>query len=599
MLSLSRRRFLEINLQGWMAMGFLPVWSADVASSVEQSVQPAFCTFEARRQWLLDTVAAEPLKYGYLTFYAAQACFLKGKIDAGRAIANASLAALPRARVRQVEMFNLWPALHCFLRWRQYIDPADEKILRDLLGGTTYYKDARTSNLSTLAKVIRYLGGAAWGEEAFTPAAAYRSHDPSAEKSIYDHLAAVCRTGYGEYASWPYFKFNLMPILSLAELSPDPEMRHRALMAFEAGLAQCVSTWLKGVWGLATSRSYPDMLSMDPWGSVATLWVYFGGMVTPRISAEAMMPAVMEYGLDPLIENAAADRDKAYTAHSHFWVPEQISYINRSYVLFSEAQFSARPRDFAQSYPYGVMWIEPDVKKNNFLWLTVPINDNKSGAANAISVSHPHGTLARAQSNIQHEDALLYVCDTTSATFKYALCYVPGGWLKIMNDAEKTGRIFIHYCSVLIAITSSQPFRWDPASGIRAPAAKPREGDSEFRIEGQRFAAAIETALPEEFPGLNPEQRLKSFRQAIEQKTKLVLEEGSDFKASYTTRTNVTIFRVFTGNAIIDGQPIDSETLPILQSPWINQLSRDANLSISDGKRTRIYDFKQWQVTTV
>jgi hypothetical protein len=244
------------------------------------------------------------------------------------------------------------------------------------------------------------------------------------------------------------------------------------------------------------------------------------------------------------------------------------------------------------------MWLEPDVTKRNFLWLTVPINDNKSGAANAISVSHPHGTLARAQSNIQHEDALLYVCDTTSATFKYALCYVPGGWLKIMNDAEKSGSIFIHYGSVLIAITSSQPFRWDPASGIRAPAAKPREGDSEFRIEGQRFAAAIETALPEEFPGLNPEQRLKSFRQAIEQKTKLVLEEGSDFKASYTTRTNVTISRVFTGDAIIDGQPIDSETLPMLQSPWINQPSRDANLSISDGKRTRIYDFKQWQVTT-
>ncbi len=596
MISISRRRFLELNLKAGVACGFLPmgILAEAVASD---SASPDLSSFKARRQWLLETVVANPGQYARIPFYTAQACFLAGKMDEGRSIANTALAALPHARVRQVEMFELWPALHCFMRWRSYIDPASETILRDLLCHTTYYKDARTSNLSTLAKVIRYLGSVAWGEEAFAPVAAYRPNDPSAEKALFAHLLHVCQDGFGEYASWPYFKYNLMPMLSLANLARDPEMKRRAHMAFEAGLAQCVSTWLKGVWGLATGRSYPDLLTMEPWGSVATLWVYFGGLVTPRISAEAMMPVVMEYDLNPLLEHAATDRNQAYTARSHFWDPVQISYVNRSYVLFSEAQFIARPRNFGQSYPYGVMWLEPDVSRNNFLWLTVPANDNPPGQLNAVSVSHPHGTIAEAQANIQHEDALLYVCDTAKANFKYALCFVPGGWQAIVDEAEKTNRVFIHYASVLIAVTASQSFAWDRNAGIKAAAPKPKAGDSEFRIEGSRFAVALETARPADFAGATPEERLKAFKQALDERSKLELEDKGTLKASYTARTGKTISRVFGGEAIIDGQPVDPAQWPILDSPWIKQPSHEANLSITDGKRTRVYDFTLWRVT--
>jgi hypothetical protein len=242
------------------------------------------------------------------------------------------------------------------------------------------------------------------------------------------------------------------------------------------------------------------------------------------------------------------------------------------------------------------MWLEPDVTRNNFLWLTVPINGNKPGETNAISVSHPHGTNARAQSNVQHENALLYLCDTTLSSFNYALCYVPGGWLAMHDDAEKSGRVYLHYGSVLIAMISSQPFKWDRSAGLKAPAVKPRAGDSEFRIEGSHFAAAIETASPDEFPEANPAQRLRAFVDVMEQKAALILEDDPRLKASYKARTGVVISRVFQAEASINGDRVDADHWPMLQSPWISQPSHDSNLSITDGKRTRVYDFKSWQV---
>ena len=93
-----------------------------------------------------------------------------------------------------------------------------------------------------------------------------------------------------------------------------------------------------------------------------------------------------------------------------------------------------------------------------------------------------------------------------------ALGYIPGGYRAMINEAAQSGRIFLHYGSVLVAVTANQPFDWNPEKGIAAPASKPREGDTEFRVRVPASAVALETALPEEFSGKTHQEQLEQFR---------------------------------------------------------------------------------------
>ena len=60
----------------------------------------------------------------------------------------------------------------------------------------------------------------------------------------------------------------------------------------------------------------------------------------------------------------------------------------------------------------------------------------------------------------------------------------------MINDAASSGRIFLHYGSVLIAVSGSQPFDWNPGGGIFAPASPPRKGtrSSGYRLLSPRLS---------------------------------------------------------------------------------------------------------------
>ena len=88
-----------------------------------------------------------------------------------------------------------------------------------------------------------------------------------------------------------------------------------------------------------------------------------------------------------------------------------------------------------------------------------------------VRVSHPHGVLSTAQSNLQHESALLYVFQfRPTDVFPYALAFVPGGWLAMTETTRRTdGRVYLHYGSVLIAISSSVKFHLGPGGQNQGP----------------------------------------------------------------------------------------------------------------------------------
>jgi hypothetical protein len=593
--------------------------------------------FELRRQRILDTVVADPeawLRSNRQTdnpFFAATACFAKGMEDKGRALAKAGYrhwTAHPkpnwnarkmddRGTMRVVDFFRLWPAMDCYVRNKDKLDEESKASFRKLMTSIDFYAYSTTANLNLMMWTARHLGEQEWGVDAFVPlvrdsTSHYQSNpDLPFRDRLLEQLADIARSGGPEYASRPYGTANLAPLLTLAALSKDSEIQRAARIAHESVLARYAAVWLRGSLILSSRRSYPDTFN-DPMGLSAYLWVFFGGdlissdtPLTPHTPAfnvigPCLDAAVLAGEVPELLQRIAADRTQPFEVRNRFETRSsgrQISWIDRDFGVFSES-FHTQPRPFSQTYPFGVRWIDPGSKHHTILWFSVPALDR----AGYQRISHPHGFNLKAQSTFQHQGTILYVVDTEPdgqpVDHPYGLCFVPGGALAVLDEAASSGRVFLHYPGVLIAISATKSFVWDRKAALRMPnSSSPDPSDSEFRIPGPRFAAAIETAPLRDFPGASAERRLAEFRQAVVARSKVELLEEGSLTGRHRDRNGRVIERQFAGTAAVDGRREDFGKWAQTDSKWVKQATLESPLTVSDGRQRRTYHFDTWTIS--
>jgi len=576
-------------------------------------------TFEERRRAVLEAFATG----GDDHFVKAECLFELGRIPEGLAEVNKGLDPLvPGNRINRWMHggntgFIAWPGLDCYLRYERYLDAATRERYRAIYTGGVFYARLSTSNHKIMAAVSRYLATQIWGADAFKAdpfflekdpyiremtaksrepgtvwGTRFAKEDPSGEKYLRSIVAATVKGGPGEYASRPYGAQNILPLLTLADCAKDPLLAKLAQMAWEVCLIQFAPAWLRGHLATFAPRSYPDTESQHPWGVATIPWLYFGGIAPGLSHAKAAARCATDaYRLPAVILPAATDRSKPYTYRAliNGWVLDH--YVNGTYALFSRsAKVGGKPWQ-GQSYPCGVMWEDADPDHGSHLWITNPAADEpgKMGL-------HTHGVRPFEQ-EVLGRDALLFLFDIlTDNPRPYALGYVPGGWCAMINDSASSGRIFLHYGSVLIAVTSSQPFDWNPEGGILAPASPPRKGDSEFRVKAARCAVALETAPPRAFVGGTPEEQLLAFRTAILERASLVMDSGSTLSARYGNRWGETLECVYGGTDRLNGEVVDYANWPLSESPWTTRKRESDPLTVTDGTSRRIYDFQTWTV---
>jgi autotransporter-associated beta strand protein len=561
---------------------------------------PAVSTQEQRREWVLAQAAGNPRAIDGSVMAAAY--MARGDFAQGRALAlstSRSVLANHLAGAVQVHLFDIWPALDLCIRYGAQLDAETHANIKQVVTTFTQYKDTNTANLQTLAWTVRYLGGEFYGEAAFTSlgiANYWRTDDSNARAQLRAQFASRATTGYPEFASRPYFWKDLLPFLSIGQLAQDPAMRLSATLSVEAGFAQYAGNWMRGHLGMATGRSYPDVLNQFPVTSLGMLWFYFGGEIPARNSEAAVFTAVMNQPISPIIVQAAADRTTGFRARSFLSGMHQSAYTERDYVLFSDGPLSYG--NF-QVYPNGVVWCEPDLSRYSFLWVAKPWRDDAG-----ITVSNPHGRNTTYYKEAQTRDAALYIYNipATGDACPYALGYVPGGYRAVVNESAAIGQVFLHYGSVLIAIRSENPFSWDPASGIAFPASSPAPGDSEFRIYGTQFAVALETASPADYPGATPAEQLAAFRAAVLAKPAPVHLATSTPTARYTSRRGDTLEVALskvpsTRPVVINGLPVNYNLWPMLENPWMYQRAGDPLLTLATATQRELLDFTSWTRT--
>ena len=600
-----------------------PLSTAIPAGTESGKFSPAdLATFEGRRQAVLEAGAED----GSEKFVRAECLFALGRAPEALVEVNKGLDALvPGNKINRWMHggntgFIAWPGIDCYIRFEKLLDTATRERYRKIYTGAVFYARLSTSNHKIMAAMTRYLATQVWGADAFRadpyfmekdpyiiemtgkskslpPGQVWGTHfgagDPTGEKYLQDIIAASVKGGPGEFASRPYGAQNVLPLLSLADCAKDPVMAARARLAYEVCLVQLAPAWLRGHLATFAPRSYPDTESQQPWGLATLPWLYFGG-VTPGLShAKAAAAAAVSSYRPPAVLVAAATRRSTpyfYRALINGWALNH--YVNGTYALFSRsAKIGGKPWQ-GQSYPCGVMWEEPDPTKGSHLWITNPSEDEPGQMGN-----HTHGVRATEQ-EILGRDSLLFVFQIEPAhPFPYALGYVPGGYRAAINDGATTGRIYLHYGSVLMAVTASQPFPWDPAAGIHAPASTPRAGDSEFRVKAPACAIAIETAPPAEFPGSSPGEQLAKFRGRLLATGSLKLTSDKPTSAVYKNRHGGTLECTFDGSDRINGEGVDYKAWPTSQSPWTAQKRAEGPLEVTDGRTTRTYDFVNWTIS--
>ena len=556
-------------------------------------------------------------------FVRAECLFELGRIPEGLAEVNKGLDPLvPGNRINRWMHggntgFVAWPGLDCYLRYERYLDAATKERYRVIYTGGVFYARLSTSNHKMMAAVSRYLATQIWGADAFRAdpyfadkdpyiremtaksrepgvvwGTRFAGEDPTGEKYLRSIVTATVKGGPGEYASRPYGAQNILPLLTLADCAKDPLLAKQAQMAWEVCLIQFAPAWLRGHLATFAPRSYPDTESQHPWGVATIPWLYFGGVNPDLTHAKAAARCATDsYRIPAVILPAATDRSKPYVYRAliNGWALDH--YVNGTYALFSRSSKAGGRPWQGQSYPCGVMWEDADPNHGSHLWITNPAADEpgKMGL-------HTHGVRPFEQ-EVLGRDALLFLFNILPDNPRpYALGYVPGGWLAMINDSTSSGRIFLHYGSVLIAVTASQPFDWNPEGGILAPASTPRKGDSEFRVKAAHCAVALETSSPSTFPGAVPAEQLRAFRAAILERSSLKADSASSLSARYVNRLGETLECEYNGVDRFDGEAIGYGGWPVSESPWTSRNRETAPLTVTDGTTRRIYDFTNWTV---
>jgi hypothetical protein len=532
-----------------------------------------------------------------------------------------------------VNGFGLWAILNVFMR---HGDKMDQQLRDDVqwicTKNTSWF--GSTGNLSFLIPFNLYLTERMWDPALLPEDGRYGARGDAALKMFHKRMDYTVSRGSPEFGSRPYLIYNIGILLNFDNPFIEPELAKRAAMAYEMSIAHAAGTWLKGNWITPAGRSYPAHFSQVPGGNAAMLWTYFGGQTPPLGGiSPAVYTAAEPWRPHPLLVNAATERDRPYVHRSRFDGVNhfQTSFIDRTYGVFSTAlthpPTGRKSSIWGQTYPYGVMFDQPDTTKASICWMTVPTCDDKP------LTNHTQGIDSRFCEYLQREGALLLVAnDLTnpkllpeiradvkghrqfSLETRSILGYVPDGCLALIDDATTDGRIFLDYGSVLIAFTASKPFSWKPRGGLFSGGGLSKQ-DSEFRIAADDAALALEAAHPDEFPAASPAERLAAFKRAIVAKTKLTLGtaelpgepvKGQDpatpvpprtvAKATYVDRFGHVLDKTFQGLAKIDDQDVDYASWPLVDSPWIHQ-DWDGNMQVTDGVTERLYDVKAWTIT--
>ena len=572
-----------------------------------------------------------PHRIGRTGFWAAEGRFLTNDLVNG---SNYMAAALRDADSEGTDAgFSMWPAMDCFLRWNalgSVFTPAITNLFKtQLTTNGTNYSSGATSNQRMMFAVTHYLAGCVWGTNAFPSGAQYQTDygtgDPTGMTYVSNTIVNIPLYGLLEHDSLIYAQFTLGPIYTLEQFAPDPVLRNKAKMAFDWVVAASAGYYFYDNWAIASDRTEPYWIQNQPTSTTIMTYLFFGGPI-PSTYLESYPSALYCMsnfpGVLPEVVMAATNRVQAYTHRSTdmrntggynnaFF---KTSYITPGYSLYSQAECGVATNsdgsfsvtnfgtvslsDPHQMQRWGVIWNAPGDQTK--FWITNPYNPVYSGSSPNIyigttiseQVVQLGGTLAAVYNiptNATKPDWNHNGFSSPITNYQLLEGQIPTNYSAVIDNAATSGRLFLHYTNVLIALYISTNFTWGADTNLT----------NYFLIPANIAGLAVETAAPNEYTQSTAALRLAAFRNDV-----LTLGSvntnfltGANPAMIYTDRHSNTLQITFGIGAKTNGQSIDYQQWPAISNPWMYQ-ARMGNLFIYGTNRTIVYNFHDWTETT-
>ena len=554
---------------------FLPAHSQDFDSRAETLIN-----FFASRTPELPT---DPVnQYSKRAFWYAQAKFQTGQVDEARTIVNNALDLISKGQTSETDpWFQYWAAMDTYLRWKSLYTPELIEKTRQQMTSYEHFNTGFTPNHRLMVRTARYLAAQEWPDATFASDAL--PDDPTGEQYLLEEIENFVHVGaFHELDSDVYMAFHTGPLLSLLDLATDATMAQHARLAFEWFFANAAGEYLEGHWITSSMRTRSLIYRLGSYqNSDVTHWLYFGGapfIGNERNNASAVPFAVSSYRLPGIIKDIANDRDEAYTHLERGRGPGGVRYLKTNYVaptygMFSQYEYNGPLRFNSIMLRWGIKWV-------------------RSGEESQFWVKHPsaEGDLPNQggtefEQVLQHEGTLVGVYNIRSADPYPALRgFVPTNHQTVIDDSD-SGRIYLHYETVMIALTLTEPFDWEASDRfLDKPATK--------------IGLVVETANPNDYGSGGPSAQLEAFKDALLDQTEL---NASEIQASqptlrYTSLAGDVLEISYDNYRRINGHTLNLDVWPMLHNPWVYQDYNDDILTLKNGNQSRVYDFASFTV---
>jgi hypothetical protein len=589
----------------------------------------AFMNYYATAVPNTNQCCSGPHRIGRTGFWAAEGRFaVNDLVNAS----NFMYAALEDADSETTDAgFAMWPAMDCYLRWHTLspvFSPSITNLFKtQLTANGTNYSSGATSNQRMMFATARYLAGTVWGTSSFPAGSQYQADygtgDPTGKAYVSNTIVQIPLYGFLEHDSLIYLQFTLGPMYTLEQYAPDTTLRNEARIAFDWGLASIAGYYFFDNWGIPSDRTEPYWIQNQPMPTTMMSYLFFGGPAPGTYlesypSALYCMPGFQ--GIPAELSVAATNRSQTYTHRStdmrntggHNNAYFKTSYVTPGYSIYSQAECGVQTNndgtfsitnfgtvslsDPHQMQRWGIIWNAPGDQTK--FWITNPYNTVYSGSSPNVyigttiseQVVQLGGTLA-AVYNIPTNATKADWNHNGVAMPNYQLLegQIPSNYLAVIDDSATTGRLFLHYTNVLIALYISTNFSWVADTNLT----------NYFEIPANIAGLAVETASPSEYTQSTAALRLAAFRNDV-----LTLGSvntnflnGVNPAMIYTDRHSNSLQITFGIGAKTNGQTVDYQQWPAISNPWMYQ-SRQGNLFIYGTNRTIVYNFQNWTETT-
>jgi autotransporter-associated beta strand protein len=519
--------------------------------------------------------------------------------------------------------FSLWPGMDAYLRWGHLFSPTLKSRYETIYTNATLYGSSALPAQKFMTCTGSYLANTVWGSAVnsvssagYTTSNLYGQPDDTSRTDVSgktylkNEIERITRRGFQEDDANHYLHFTLAPLRSLAEFATDLSLKNKAQMTFDYGMACAATGWLNGRNCITSSRlsvtAQQNSYDITP----RTCWLPFGG-VTPNTQYEADAQTIFAQpsftGVIPEIAAAATDRTQSYTRRSIAQRVEQsgpqVIYFKQSWMTPQYSLWSQAEGEVAFNSDASFILNNMDAQSIHDAWQASRWAlgwDDPTGTDSTLHITAPtnFGTLTNKGTSIyedtlQKEDTMIAVYNIPTNDFPsnnngLSPAHLLNGhistqYLAITDESATTGRLFLHYNNVLVALYLSSPFSWS----------------NNFQISPwSKGSLAVETSPVGDYPQATAAERLAAFRSDV-------LTNGSVNISSINATAPRFIYKNRKGRifdltygqpGIIDADPVDYLQWPMLESPTMYQ-PQMGNLTITGQDRTILYNYNDWTTT--